>query len=547
MVCAMRLGIDFGTTRTRVAAAINGNYPLIDFFPEDGYHQNWYPSLIGVRGDQVAFGLAAQAVQYDEAWEFCRSIKRLLSDWNPQTILAVGPVKRTLLDWLTGFLGGLREDLLSHSSLQVDSSEPLEAVIGIPTNSNSNQRFLTLEAFRRAGFQVVGMLNEPSAAGLEYAYRYRPSDSQSNREHLVVYDLGGGTFDTSVISMNGREHEVIGSEGITRLGGDDFDALLMESVLSRYWPSGFIRKRLSLALSGILTPPFGPTVRSSFLNVCREAKEALNPNTRKIMVDLSQVSPALDTVLVPISVFYEKCDPLIAQTIQATEAALRGALGECESGHESLAAVYLVGGSCGLPLLARSLREHFGRRVCRSPYPFAATAMGLAIAADHGSGYRLTEQFSRHFGVWRETDDGATMIFDSIFPKKTALPRPGQPPLRVTRFYHPAHNIGHFRFLECSRLKDEHQPDGDVVAWDEVYFPFDPTLAQAGRCLEREEVRRWKKAQLVYVEECYECDAEGIITVTIKNQTTGQGQTFRIRQEPQPTAPTSMTATRAVN
>ena len=98
MVCAMRLGIDFGTTRTRVAAAINGNYPLIDFFPEDGYHQNWYPSLIGVRGDQVAFGLAAQAVQYDEEWEFCRSIKRLLSDWNPQTILAVKPVKRTLLD-----------------------------------------------------------------------------------------------------------------------------------------------------------------------------------------------------------------------------------------------------------------------------------------------------------------------------------------------------------------------------------------------------------------------------------------------------------------
>ena len=167
-------------------------------------------------------------------------------------------------------------------------------LVGIPTNSNSNQRFLTIEAFRRAGFQVVGMLNEPSAAGLEYAYRYRPTGQQGAREHMVVYDLGGGTFDVSVICMNGREHEVIGSEGMSRLGGDDLDALLMESVLSRYSPSGFIRKRLSLALSGILTPPFGPGVRSTFLNVCREAKEALNPNTRKIMVDLSQVSPALD-------------------------------------------------------------------------------------------------------------------------------------------------------------------------------------------------------------------------------------------------------------
>jgi molecular chaperone DnaK (HSP70) len=167
-------------------------------------------------------------------------------------------------------------------------------LVGIPTNSNSNQRFLTIEAFRRAGFQVVGMLNEPSGAGLEYAYRYRPTGQQGAREHMVVYDLGGGTFDVSVICMNGREHEVIGSEGMSRLGGDDLDALLMESVLSRYSPSGFIRKRLSLALSGILTPPFGPGVRFTFLNVCREAKEALNPNTRKIMVDLSQVSPALD-------------------------------------------------------------------------------------------------------------------------------------------------------------------------------------------------------------------------------------------------------------
>jgi len=110
------------------------------------------------------------------------------------------------------------------------------------------------------------------------------------------------------------------------------------------------------------------------------------------------------------------------------------------------------------------------------------------------------------------------------------------------------HNIGHFRFLECSALKAGHQPDGDVVAWDEVYFPFDPTLAEAGHCLEREEIRRSRKAQLVYVEECYECDAEGIITVTIRNQTTGQDRTFRIRQESQQTkGPRSMAATPAAN
>ena len=72
----------------------------------------------------------------------------------------------------------LREDLFSRSSLQASHEELLEVLVGIPTNSNSNQRFLTVEAFRRAGFRVIGMLNEPSAAGLEYAYRYCPTIRQ---------------------------------------------------------------------------------------------------------------------------------------------------------------------------------------------------------------------------------------------------------------------------------------------------------------------------------------------------------------------------------
>ena len=134
------------------------------------------------------------------------------------------------------------------------------------------------------------------------------------------------------------------------------------------------------------------------------------------------------------------------------------------------------------------------------------------------------------------------MIFDPIFPKATALPRPGQPPLRVTRSYHPAHNIGHFRFLECSALKSAHQPDGDLVAWDEVYFPFHPALAEAGQALQREEIRRWRNTQSVWIEEAYECDAQGIITATINNQTTGYRRTFRIRQESQPSFPKSIAA-----
>jgi molecular chaperone DnaK (HSP70) len=525
----MRLGIDFGTTRTRVAAAIKGKHPMIEFEHESGYHQNWYPSLIAVRGDQISFGLDALAVQYDSDWEMCHSFKRYLSQGHPETIMSIGEVKLSLREWLTRFLVTLRQDLLSRSNLEVKSTEPLQAMVGIPTNANSNQRFLTLEAFRRAGFEVLGMLNEPSAAGIEYAYRHRRLDLAGAREHLVVYDLGGGTFDVSVIRITGQRHEVITSEGISRLGGDDFDELLMGAALSQPTLPHALQKRFSLAASGIVVAPLTSSFRPRLLHLCREAKESINPNTRKITVDFGQISPEADAVLVPISQFYDKCKPLITGTIQLTESVLESALQESGSDFKTLACVYLVGGSCDLPILARSLREHFGKRVRRSPYPSAATAVGLAVTADHESGYTLEERFSRFFGVWRESDDGSKITFDPIFAKETVLPRPGQPSILVSRRYRPVHNIGHFRFLECSSLKGPQlEPGGDIISWEEVFFPFNPRLQGETR-LEQVPVKRWPDAKSVWVEEVYQCDAEGIIQVTISNQTAGYANTYRIR------------------
>jgi len=509
----MRLGIDFGTTRTRVAAVLKGNYPLIDFQTETGDVQDWYPSLIAVKGERLRSGLDALTVQHDPEWEMCRSFKRLLADGPPKSLLTVGQVTLPLMEWLTRFLTILREDLFRRSNLDLVSEESLEVMVGIPTNANSNQRFMTLEAFRRAGFEVAGMLNEPSAAGVEYAHRYRRSDLTRRREHVVVYDLGGGTFDVSVIRMTDQQHEVLSSEGITHLGGDDFDALLVELTLSQPALAESTRKWLS---------------RSRLLDLCREAKESLNPNTRKITVDLGQISPVAGEVLVPVSTFYEKCESLIQKTIQATEASMHSVLGDAKTDWQTLACIYLVGGSSELPVLARSLRERFGKRVRRSPYPSAATAIGLAIAADQESGYFLEEKFSRHFGVWRESEEGRNIVFDPIFRKQTALPKPGAPQLSAVRAYRPAHNIGHFRYIECSHLRDRQGPGGDMLSWDEILFPFDPELKQESH-LERVPVSHWPEAPSHWIEERYQCDAQGIIEVTISNHTAGYHRTYRIR------------------
>src|SRR5437867_8744823 len=115
----MRLGIDFGTTRTRVAAAIKGNYPLIDFRTDSGYDHNWYPSSIAVQGERIALGLEAQAAQYDPDWELCRSFKRFLSNGHPHALLTIGQARLSLLDWLTQFLTNLRENLLHRSTLEI--------------------------------------------------------------------------------------------------------------------------------------------------------------------------------------------------------------------------------------------------------------------------------------------------------------------------------------------------------------------------------------------------------------------------------------------
>ena len=114
----MRLGIDFGTTRTRVAAALGGNHPLISFHSEESDSQDWYPSLIATQGDRSLFGLDALRVQYDASWELCRSFKRRLEDHDPQAVLAIGGLELPLMEWLTRFFAALRHDLLHRSNLE---------------------------------------------------------------------------------------------------------------------------------------------------------------------------------------------------------------------------------------------------------------------------------------------------------------------------------------------------------------------------------------------------------------------------------------------
>jgi hypothetical protein len=165
--------------------------------------------------------------------------------------------------------------------------------------------------------------------------------------------------------------------------------------------------------------------------------------------------------------------------------------------------------------------------VKRSAYTRSATAIGLAIHADAQAGYVLRDRFTRHFGVWREADAGQSVIFDPLFSKGTPLPAPGEPPLVQTRHYLPVHNIGHFRYLECSHLTDEGRPAGDITVWDDIRFAFDPALRNIPD-LGRVPVARLDQGLRHQAEESCSCNAGGTVKVTIADLAEGYSRSYRL-------------------
>ena len=492
----MRIGIDFGTTHTVVALVDRGNYPVVSF--EGG---DFVPSLVAAHDATglLRWGWDAAAVRHEPGWTLLPSVKRLLSDAGPSTEVTVGPRRLPVAAVLEGFFSALHRELVARSNAGIAANDAVTAAISVPANGSTAQRFLTLEAFKGGGFAVEALLNEPSAAGFEYAHRNR---RDGRREHLVVYDLGGGTFDASLLRMTGKTNEVVATHGVQRLGGDDFDEAILALVLE---------KALARDVEG--------DARDLVREECVRAKESLTTASRRFLVDLSAIDK--EPLVLPVDEVWEACVPLVARTLESVAALVEDGGGVSWT---DVASLYVVGGGGLLPLVPRLLKERFGeKRVRRSPHPFAATAMGLAVWLDREGGYELEDRLSRHFGVFREGGAGRDVVFDTIFEKGTPLPARGAPPVAVTRRYRAAHDVGHFRFLECSRLTDG-RPDGDVTPWDEAYFPFDPALRAAD--LAAAPIRRRELGPEAV--ETYALGSEGAITVTVTDAADGFSRTFRL-------------------
>lgn len=520
-----RLGVDFGTTNTVVVCSDRGRYPIVPHTVETAIGRvvnDVFPSLLvyeHATGRFICGWDAERALAQpggEKRYSAIHSIKRLLRDYvgGGRFGYEIHPEGFETSEVLRQFAEALHESV--RRSGLFAATEPLETVLTWPANANGAQRYVTRHCFKAAGFDVMGTLNEPTAAAIEFADRIVRGNRTAARKvsaTLAIFDFGGGTFDCSIVKIAGREFTVLDAAGIEELGGDDLDRVLADMFARK------MRREVD-ALTRLQ--------REQLLRHARQQKESISSGSVRSLM-LAPPDIGIDGAVCTVSVaeYFDRLRPLIAPAIDVLDNVVNGELarGAGLSAH-SLDAIYLVGGSSKLPLVAEMIKARFPEaRLVMTDKPFSATAMGAAIqSAEH---LTLHDILSRHFGVVRLADHGMREYFDPIFAAGTRLPPPGSKPLEVTVQYTPRHNIGHLRYLECAGVDAHGRPATGARPWSHVLFPYDPAIpidhSLSGCAIaDRDDLSE------ECVRETYACDSDGVISVRMTREKDGATRCYEI-------------------
>lgn len=349
----MRLGIDFASKWIFAAAADRGNYPLIGFEGEQAGLQKCFPPFIAVQGTNRNYGWEAWSAQADPSAAIFGASDPLRYGSGSAAKLDANP---SMLDALTEIACAFRA-ALDRGGLNRSAGEPYEIVLAAAAGANGLQRWSITEAFRRAGFTILGLLDEPLADAVEYTHTHPATGN------ILVYHLGARMFAASVINIDEDAPRAIASVGLGDVGGDDFDTLLAELA----WDSAALPQADYDSLS--------PSERFLLIEECRRAREALVASAQRCVIDLGVVRHGYKILSVPLDLFHERCRPRLDKTVKLVEQLLQVYGGPIN-------AVYATGQGCELPFAVRRLRETFGGKVGRAANGRGTTAIGLAITAE---------------------------------------------------------------------------------------------------------------------------------------------------------------------
>ena len=489
------VGIDLGTTNCCVAAIQDGRPTIIE--DERGY--NILPSCVAFRSKgKFVVGHGAKALVPTNPDQTVYAIKRLIGrkftseevqaarprlsyqlfeGVNDEVLLRLGEVELTPVEVASVIVKCIRE--VAERALD---TEVQRAVVTVPAYFNHSQRAATKEAVELAGLECMRLINEPTAAALAYGFK------KDLEKRIAIYDLGGGTFDISVLEISGGLYETLATSGNSFLGGEDFDYRvvdhLAEQVLSEH---GVDLRESKMSLQRLKDASERARCELSFVD------------KTPILIPRIHDALNLETTLTRTTV-EGLVDDLIRETIRITSEALRDA----NVVIEDLDEIVLVGGLTRMPKVQEAIRAFFGMSPCKGVHPEEVVAIGAAVQA-----YSLEEESEGHllldvtpFSLGIDTAGG---YFGKVIGRNTTIPM------------HQART-----FTTVNDNQDEVKiivRQGESNVADENEFLGEFTL----------EGIRPAPRMIPRIDVTFKIDANGILHVSAVDRDTGEKKTVKIR------------------